>query len=343
MDGEPLTPAELEELEFERGRLLARLAELDALLALQRPAAADTRPSADTCWVLLSSAGLLGRLDTPDDLPTAGPRTTHDVIVSAVRTSSDYGVLTSQGRVIRADPAGLPAIPVTGNPPNLQGTRLARDLFDLADGERVIGLTGLSPRLFGWALGTRQGVVKRTNPDIPRRDEWEIIRLEEGDEVVGAVELADDRQQLVFITSDAQLLHYSVGAVRPQGRSGGGMAGIKLSPGQYVVYFGAARMASDFVVTNAGRSRGYQADPGTVKVTPLEQFPEKGRATAGVRCHRFLKGEDVLKLAWAGPPPVIAATVTGSPSNLPSADAKRDASGVQIASSLAAIGTRSLN
>ena len=32
---------------------------------------------------------------------------------------------------------------------------------------------------------------------------------------------------------------------------------------------------------------------------PYAEYPAKGRGTGGVRCHRFLRGEDVLTLAWA--------------------------------------------
>ncbi len=336
----PMSPVELEELEFERGRLIARLAELDAILAREHTPAADV-PVGDACWVLLSSAGLIGRLDTGADLPVQGPRQTHDVIVSAVRTAGDCGVITSLGRLIRVDPATLPAVPVSENPPNLQGTRLARDVLALEAGERVVALSGLSPQLFGWALGTRQGVVKRVNPEVKRLDEWQIVRLDEGDEVIGAVDLRSDAQSLVFITTDAQLLRYPASAVRPQGIAGGGMAGIKLGSGQQAIFFGAVDDDA-MVATNAGRSRANPGDAGTVKLTPLSQFPEKGRATAGVRCHRFLKGEDGLRLAWVGPAPVIAATSTGSPSNLPASDPRRDASGVPVASPLAAFGTRTI-
>ncbi len=35
-------------------------------------------------------------------------------------------------------------------------------------------------------------------------------------------------EDLVFVTSDAQLLRFAASAVRPQGRSAGGMAGIRL-------------------------------------------------------------------------------------------------------------------
>ena len=58
------------------------------------------------------------------------------------------------------------------------------------------------------------------------------------------------------------------------------------------------------VFTVAG-SRGTLDDSvqTTAKLTPFDQYPRKGRATGGVRCQRFLKGEDCLLLAWAGAVP----------------------------------------
>ncbi|MDR1711873.1 MAG: hypothetical protein LBR58_08495 [Propionibacteriaceae bacterium] len=331
-----------EDLVAERARLVARIAEIDAILGTRpsspAPAAAGAR------WVLLSSAGLLGRWESAGPLPAKGGRTTHDVIISAVNCDDEYGVITNLGRIYRMSASALPEVPVTDQAPNLQGAILASNAVGLAPFERVIALTTLTARTFGWALGTRNGVVKRTNPEMPRgQDSWEIIRLEGDDEVVGAVELPNDHPHLVFITNDAQLLHYPATAVRPQGRAGGGMVGIKLDPVQEAIFFGAASVAEAVVVTNAGRKSNFSSDaPGSVKVTPLSAFPEKGRATGGVRAHRFLKGEDTLLLAWVGNPPAIAATKTGSPSNLPPADPKRDGAGVKGTLRLAAIGSRAL-
>jgi len=93
------------------------------------------------------------------------------------------------------------------------------------------------------------------------------------------------------------------------------------------------------VVTVAG-SAG--ALPGTraasVKVTPLHEYPAKGRATGGVRCQRFLKGEDMLVMAWAGPAPAVAATESGAPVQLPDPVGKRDGSGVAPSRQVAVIG-----
>src|SRR5699024_9563864 len=157
---------------------------------------------------------------------------------------------------------------------------------------------------------------------------WEVIRLDDGDEVVGAVELTGDDVELVFITTDTQLLHFSATAVRPQGRGGGGVAGIKLGSGADVVFFGTAPATDSVVVTVAGSSDALPGtDAGTVKVTPFEEYPGKGRATAGVRCHRLLRGEDKLITAWVGPGPALAAAASGSPIDLGPADGRRDGSG----------------
>ena len=69
-------------------------------------------------------------------------------------------------------------------------------------------------------------------------------------------------------------------------------------------------------------------DPGRAKISAFSEFPAKGRATGGVRCHRFLKGEDTLVFAWAGPGPARAAAASGAAVDLPAPDGRRDGSGV---------------
>jgi DNA gyrase subunit A len=171
--------------------------------------------------------------------------------------------------------------------------------------------------------------VKRVNPELLSRDAWEVLRLADGDEVVGAVELTTGGEELCFVTSDAQLLHFGAGAVRPQGRSGGGIAGVRLSAGAHAVFFGAFTVDDEaVVVTVSGSSTALPGtEPGSVKVSAFSEYPSKGRATGGVRCHRFLKGEDTLVLAWVGRGPAMAAAESGSPVDLPAADGRRDGSG----------------
>jgi DNA gyrase subunit A len=179
------------------------------------------------------------------------------------------------------------------------------------------------------------------SPDVPSSsDSWSVIRLEDGDRVVGAVELATGDETLVFVTTDAQLLHFPAASVRPQGRPAGGMAGVRLSDGQRVVFFGAVDADRDCLVVTAAGTSG--ALPGTsgasVKVTPFSEYPGKGRATGGVRAQRFLKGEDTLLVAWVGPAPARAATPQGAPAPLPPIDPRRDGSGLPTSKPVAAVG-----
>lgn len=285
----------------------------------------------DPVFVLLSGTGLIARTTNQEALGDEGGRSNHDVISSAIPATArgDIGVVTTSGRLHRLGVLELPTLPGTANHPSLSGGEPITEFLDLEKDERVLALTTLDEQSLGLALGTRQGVVKRVNPDHPSKDAWEVINLKDGDELVGAVELRTGSEELCFITSDAQLLHFSADSVRPQGRSGGGIAGVRLSAGASVTSFTAFAPTDAVVVTVSGASSALAGtDSGAVKVTPFSEYPAKGRATGGVRCHRFLKGEDTLLFAWAGPGPAMAAAASGSPVELPEDTGRRDGSGI---------------
>ncbi len=307
-----------------------------------RASAAVSLEIADApCRVLVSTTGRAVRVELADGAPIAAPsrRSKHDAILAAVdsTTRGDLVAVTSKGRFVRFTPVDLPSVPAT-SVQLAAGARL-RDYLGLTDAkERVVTIidpAGATPL----ALGTRQGVVKRVTTDAwPSRPDGEVIALKPGDEVVGAAPAADD-DELVFITTDAQLLHFAGDQVRPQGLAAGGMAGIKLGAGASVLHFGVVRGEGVAVVTVSGSTQTIAgADPGRAKVSDFEQFPGKGRATGGVRCHAFLKGEDVLQLAWAGAHP-LAVGADGSSRTLPEGGARRDASGTLLDSPLGSVGT----
>ncbi|MCW2781299.1 MAG: gyrA 2 [Marmoricola sp.] len=305
---------------------------LESSGATAATAATPLEVADDPCFVYLSSSSLLARTTGVEPPGDSGARARHDVIVSAVRTTArgEIGVLTTAGRVIKLGVLDLPTLPSTANHPNLQGGQPVGEFVTLNAGERALALTTFDPASAGLALGTRQGVVKRVTPEyLSNRDDWDVIGLKDGDSVIGAVQLATGDETLCFITSDAQLLHFDASAVRPQGRSGGGIAGIKLSAGATASYFGALSAEGAVVVSISGASTALPGtDTGSVKVTPFSEYPAKGRATGGVRCHRFLKGEDEIVFAWAGPAPALAAAASGAPVELPEPVGRRDGSGV---------------
>ncbi|MEV5331383.1 DNA gyrase/topoisomerase IV subunit A [Streptomyces werraensis] len=308
------------------------------------PAAVPLQVADTPCRVLLSSTGLLAR--TADDRPLAdasgGKRVKHDVIVSAVPATArgEIGVVTSAGRLLRVNVIDLPQLPESMPVPNLSGGAPLAEFVSLEDDEQVVCLTTLDESSPGLAIGTRQGVVKRVVPDYPsNKEELEVITLKEGDRIVGATELRTGEEDLVFITDDAQLLRFPASIVRPQGRPAGGMTGIKLGEGAKVISFTAVDPAADAVVFTVAGSRGTLDDSvqTTAKLTPFDQYPRKGRATGGVRCQRFLKGEDCLSLAWAGPAPARAAQKNGTAVDLPEIDPRRDGSGVSLGRTVAVV------
>ena len=355
-----------------------------------RTAAVPLEVADDPCTVLLSSSGLLARTaanppaqqgeladtstgaergDHGHSAPgragraagdPSGPRSAHDAIVSSVPSTArgTVGVLTSLGRLIRIGVLDLPALPPSAHSPGLSGGAPVSEFVSTQPGETVVAVVAAEEAGAGLAVGTTAGVVKRVAPDYPQNAaEFEVISLRDGDRVAGAVQLEDEERDLVFITSDAQLLRFGAAAVRPQGRAAGGMAGIRLAAGASVTWFGAVdpagappagaapRPVADLppgapvVVTVAGSAAALPGTAATTaKVTPYAEYPAKGRGTGGVRCHRFLKGEDVLVLAWAGPGPARGATAAGTPAELPPPDGRRDGSGVRVSDPLASLG-----
>ncbi|MFE5869848.1 DNA topoisomerase (ATP-hydrolyzing) subunit A [Streptomyces roseifaciens] len=299
----------------------------------------------DPCRVLMSSTGLLARTATGEPIPPAAgeaKRVKHDVIASAVPATAlgEVGAVTSAGRLLRMRVIDLPQLPETAAAPSLAGGAAVSEFLSLADGETVVCLTTLDESSPGLAIGTEQGVVKRVVPDYPaNKDELEVISLKDGDRIVGAAELRTGEEDLVFITDDAQLLRYPASQVRPQGRPAGGMAGVKLAADAKVISFTAIDPAADAVVFTQAGARGtlLGASEGTAKLTPFDQYPRKGRATGGVRCQRFLKGEDCLVMAWAGAAPARAADAKGTPVELPEADPRRDGSGAPLAKPVKAL------
>ncbi|MFY9637082.1 MAG: DNA topoisomerase IV subunit A, partial [Cellulosimicrobium cellulans] len=295
----------------------------------------------DPCWAILTASGQIARTSNQEPLTEAGPRTRHDVFRSVVKTSArgEIAAVTSQGRMLRLQVMDMPVLPPMSGLPNLAGGVPAKDFITLLKGEALVAFAPLDEVL---AIGTAQGVVKRVQPDYPlNREDWEVIALKDKDVVVGVAPAGSEDTDLVFLTREAQLLRFSAANVRPQGRTAGGMAGIKLGTGDHVIFFGAVAPDDDaaVVVTIAGTDGALPGTaPGAAKVTAFAEYPAKGRATAGVRAHRFLKGEDTLLLGWAGHGPAKASSLAGVARSLPQEHGRRDGSGIPLSQAVDLVG-----
>lgn len=323
------------------------LTEADAPVRGGRKAAVDPESLqfADApCRVLLSTTGRLVRVDVPDTdlgIVRVPKRSKHDAVRSTVLSTvrGQVGALTSTGRVLRFSPVDVPAVP----PASVRldaGVRVS-DYLGIARTEAVVALVDLSAGATdSLAIGTAQGVVKRVATGAwPDKDEFVAIGLKPKDTVVGAAQ-APESDDLVFITSNAQLLRFPASGVRPQGLPAGGVAGVSLASGASVIWFGSVARSDDAVVATVSTASGALpgTDPGRAKVSAFSEFPAKGRATQGVRAHAFLKGEDGLTVAWAGIAPPHAVGSDGAARTLPEWLSKRDGSGAPLEAVIGSIG-----
>ncbi|MCA5923466.1 DNA gyrase/topoisomerase IV subunit A [Curtobacterium oceanosedimentum] len=323
------------------------LTEADAPVKGGRKAAVDPESLqiADSpCRVLLSTTGRLIRVDIPTSelgIVRVPKRSKHDAVRSAVVSTvrGQIGALTSTGRVLRLSPVDVPAVPPAAV--RLDAGVRVTDFLALTKGETVVALVDLSGASDdSLAIGTAQGVVKRVVPGAwPDKPEFVAIGLKPGDHVVGAAQ-APESDDLVFITSNAQLLRFPASAVRAQGLPAGGVAGVAVASGASIIWFGSVARSDDAVVATVSTTSTALpgTDAGRAKVSALSEFPAKGRATQGVRAHAFLKGEDGLTVAWAGIAPPHAVGTDGAARTLPDWLSKRDGSGAPLEAVIGSIG-----
>ena len=346
-------------------KLTRKSGETDAATA----ASAALQLSDEPCAVALSTSGLIARTSTEVlehwishnnnvfDTPCA--------TMFSTTTRSSYALITSAGRLVLAQVSDLPQLHYEEEKPALlsngvkaQELLLSTQSTEPIKDEQVIAAIALdnSSTPTPLALGTKNGVVKRWNCEAPTTmDSWSIIDLKDDDSVIAAAP-AKDNDRLVFISTDSSLLTFDAKQVRPQGRTAGGMAGIRLAEGAKVATFavvpekavawhyeegenGLFSASGTVVFTVAGDSDALPGtENGSAKLTPFEMYPTKGRGTGGVRSQRFLKGQDTLIHAYVGYYPLQAVTEGGSNVELPKPDMRRDGSGTELVSPIAHIG-----
>jgi DNA gyrase subunit A len=248
-------------------------------------------------------------------------RSTKDKVTGAVSealtsTRSKFLVVTNKGNAFRIDAlhVGEKATPASAVLPT-----------KLASGEKVIAVTPVAlpeGSTGGLAIGTRNGTVKITAPQWPKTiDEFSVIGLADNDEILNARWIENPAEvDFVFVSNDTSTLRFEASKVRPQGLSGGGMAGIKLAEGAEAIAFGIVvgeEREKAVVVTHTGK---------TGKVSLLSLFAHKGRATAGMRSQRLVRGEEKLEFATVGFEPALYGS-DGKVIPLPAIDPRRDGSG----------------
>ena len=229
-------------------------------------------------------------------------------LVHVLRTTSQDYLLcaASSGRVFQVATHRIP-----------QGTRSAkgepwRNILELASGETIVSVVPVEAYDEDRYLVTfsRQGKVKKSplseykTADV---DGVQDMKLAEGDRVVKAL-LSRGQGEYLVTTDVAQTLRFSDEQLRSQGRVGQGVVAMSLS--------GNAAIADALYLDSEAAPPGALSlfvltELGMAKRVPLSQYPQKGRATAGVVTMELQKGDrmlstllladtDTVLLAWAG-------------------------------------------
>ena len=179
----------------------------------------------------------------------------------------------------------------------------------------------------GIGIATKNGTVKISKTDFPNKDEFPVISLDDGDDVVSAVWIRKslNGKHFAMVSKEGNILLFDASSIRVSGSRSGGVRGMKLrGDDDEVVFF-------NLVDTKDENSHGIlSATESTVKLTSILDIPVKGKGGMGVALHSFRAGEDphILK-AFAGENAVI--TMGGMPNivNLPPYS-KRSAKGVDL-------------
>jgi DNA gyrase subunit A len=300
-----------------------------------KAAAVDAQLADSPCFIVLTGSGQVVRT-TLAPTPLA-KRKKHDAIRSVISstTRSYIGFLSSDGVMHRVHAGDIPA---SEGGFEASDSVNAAEFLGLGKQNKLIGAFELSENTV-IAMGTKFGVVKRLSSDFLEKTEFEVISLKPGDCVVGA-EVSSEKDNLIFVTDDAQLLRFDASLVRPQGRGAAGMAGIKLTDGAKAIYFTSIKVTKDTqVLTAANNSESLGAmDAGSAKITELAEFPAKGRATGGVRAQKFIRDENQLYFAYVGDSPILGSASAGKPLETPEYLAKRDASGTPLSATIVSAG-----
>jgi len=174
----------------------------------------------------------------------------------------------------------------------------------LPTGVKVVGICKNSSMKsdIGLAIATKNGGIKIAKTDFPKMDEFPVIILDKGDEVVNCrwIGRALTNSCFALTSKSGNILIFDASTIRVSGSKAGSVRGMKLKDTKdEVISFEWVRNIKDpntLIVSKANNS---------LKLTPVSEIPRKGKAGMGVLLHGFAKGETNLDNVYIGESPLI--------------------------------------
>ena len=311
-----LTGLEREKLENEHAELLARIAELKAILGDEKLllgvikdemnviaekygddrrskigfdefdiSMEDMIPKGNTI-IAMTSLGYIKRM-TVDNFKAQnrggrgikGMQTIEDDYIENLLMTNTHDYLnffTSLGRVYRLKAYEVPEAGRTA-----RGTAII-NLLQLAPGEKITAMIPIKEyseekNLF---MVTKHGIVKKTSMlefENVRKNGLAAINLRDDDELI-EVKTTDENDDIFLVTKQGMCIRFKETDVRATGRTSMGVIGMNLDAGDEIV---------GMQMNNQGDSLLIVSENGMGKRTDLEEFNVQNRGGKGVKCYKI--------------------------------------------------------
>ena len=183
---------------------------------------------------------------------------------------------TDQGRVYH-----LRAFEVAEGSRNAKGMNIV-NLLELGENEKITAMVPIpkgSDRENYLTMVTKKGIIKRTQLVkyvTNRKGGVQGITLDEGDELI-AVELTSGKDDLILATNNGAGIRFAEEEIRPIGRIGRGVRGIRLRADDYVVGIAKGSDGNILIVSENGYG----------KQTPIDNYRKQSRGGMGTKTYKI--------------------------------------------------------
>lgn len=240
--------------------------------AIRKAAARDAKNT--ECYVTLFADDTVIRTVEPykqERSPTA--------IITQVRTKTKEKVIfvTRDGEALK--------IPVTYIP---EDTIMDVGVTTGLKGVIGVGRETFDKKSYGILFVTTKGGVNIVNDGFPVADNFQIVKLDESESLLGAywLEATDNKDKsIVMVSSDGYVVVFPIEQIRTTNSGAGTVIGMNLNDREHVAGASVADHRKGEVV-----SCSYQA----IKVTDLSEIPTRNRGAKGVILQRLAKEDEIL-------------------------------------------------
>ncbi|HIS60927.1 MAG TPA: DNA gyrase subunit A [Candidatus Scybalomonas excrementigallinarum] len=203
-----------------------------------------------------------------------------DFIEELFMTTTHHYIMffTNSGRVYRLKGYEIPESSRTA-----RGTAIV-NLLQLQPSERITAVIPIAEYednnyLF---MATKNGIVKKTSIkeyENIRKSGLAAINLREGDELI-EVKTTDNEKDIILVTKFGQCIRFNESEVRETGRVSMGVIGMNLIEGDEVIGMQLNTQGSDLLIVS---------EYGMGKRTSMDEFTPQRRGGKGVKCYRIME------------------------------------------------------